>query len=133
MRKDIEIPKVKGVELAIVKEEEVGHDSWKVYLMNKNQFDIDNVLVSSKGYGTIDGENRQTSILRHLIGKVDSQDYALIEPIDPEVFTLSNEYWVSYRANGKVYDKKYVFVEGAIKEENLIEIKMLGKKGVLHN
>ncbi len=131
MRKDIHMPKVSGVDVAIIQEME-GLDSWKVYILNNNQFEIDNVLVSSKGYGTIDGEKRKTSILRHLIGKVEANDYALIEPIDSSVFKLANEYWVSYYANNQLFDKKFVFVEGSIKEENLIEIELIGKKGVLH-
>jgi len=132
MKKDIDIPKVAGVEIAVVKEEKIGNN-WKVYLINKNNFELDNVLVSSRGYGQIDGEERKTSVLRHLVGNVDANDYALIEPIDPQVFVLSNEYWVSYYVGSKIYDKKYVFVAGTIKEENLIEIKMIGKRGVLHN
>ncbi len=131
MRKDIHMPKVSGVDVAIIQENKA-LDSWKVYLLNKNDFEIDNVLVSSKGYGTIDGEKRKTSILRHLIGRVEANKFALIEPIDTSVFQLNNEYWVSYYANNQLFDKKFVFVEGSIKEENLIEIELIGKKGVLH-
>lgn len=133
MKKDIHIPKVAGVEIAIVKDEIIGDDNWKVYLLNKNDFKLENVLVSSRGYGQIDGEDRKTSVLRHLIGKVNANDYALIEPIDPNVFVLSNEYWVSYYVGTEIYDKKYVFVAGTIKDENLIDIRMIGKRGVLHN
>lgn len=132
MRKDIRMPKVEGVEVAIVNEEELGMDNWKVYILNKNDIPIDNVLVSSKGYGTVDGEKKKTSILRHLIGKVEANDFALIEPIDKQVFQLSNEYWVSYYINRQIYDKKFVFVAGSIKKENLTDIRMMGRKGILH-
>lgn len=132
MIRDIEMPKVEGVEVAVVKEETLGNDDWKVYLLNKNNFPIENVLVSSKGYGSIEGEKKRTSILRHLIGRVDPQDYALIEPIDSQVFVLNNEYWVSYYVGRKIYDKKYVFLPETITEDNLTEIRLLGKRGVLH-
>jgi len=131
MRKDIHMPKVSGVELAVIQENK-GLDSWKVYILNNNNFVIDNVLVSSKGYGMIDDEKRRTSILRHLIGKVEARNYALVEPIDTSVFKLTNEYWVSYYANNQLFDKKFVFVEGSIREENLVDIELIGKRGVLH-
>lgn len=132
MKKDIEMPKVEGVEVAVVKEETLGDDNWKVYLLNKNNFPIDNVLVSSKGYGKIKGEQRKTSILRHMIGRIDARDYALIEPIDSQVLVLTNEYWVSYYVGRKIYDKKYVFLAESITDDNLIDIGLIGKRGVLH-
>jgi len=133
MKKDIEMPKVEGVEVAIVNEGEVQEDDWKVYLLNKNNHPIETVLVSSKGYGQYKGDQKKTSVLRQLIGDVAPKDYALIEPIDPELFKLSNEYWVSYYVGRKLYDKKYVFVAESVSSEHFTDIKMLGMKGVLHS
>jgi hypothetical protein len=132
MINDIEFPEVKNVTLAIVKEEEE-ESPWKVYLINKNQFPIENTLVSSKGYGEAEGEKQKTSVLRHFLETIPGNNSALVEPIDPSVFHLNNEYWVSYYVGGAIYDKRFLFVPDAIKEENMIFIKELDKEGVLHS
>ncbi len=134
MMKDIEIPEVKNVTLAIAREQSVGESAeWKVYLINKNDHPIDNTLVASKGYGEKDGEKQQTSILRHLLQTVPPNSAALIGPIDPAVFHLNNEYWVSYYIDKQIFDKRFVFVPDSIKEENLTFIKEIEMEGVLHS
>lgn len=132
MINDIEFPEVKNVTLAVTKDEEDG-SVWKVYLINKNEFPIENTLVSSKGYGVKEGEKQKTSVLRHFLETVPANDSALIEPIDPEVFHLNNEYWVSYYVGSAIYDKRFLFVPDAIREDNMTFIKELDKSGVLHS
>ncbi len=127
------MPKVKGVELAIVKKEEAGDVAWYVYIINSNKFPIDNVMVTSRGYGRKNGEVQKTSVLRHVIGWIEAQSYALIEPIHPALFHLNNEFWVSYYVGGDIYDKKFIFLQDSIKVENLQIIQQLGLSGVLHS
>jgi hypothetical protein len=134
MMKDIEIPEVKNVTLAIAKQQAIGESpEWKVYLINKNDYPIDNTLVASKGYGEKDGEKQQTSVLRHFLQTVPPNSATLIEPIDPAVFHLNNEYWVSYYIDKQIFDKRFVFVPDSIKEENLTFIKEIEMEGVLHS
>lgn len=110
MKKDLPENIVKNVAVAVVLENETPEErNWSVYLINLKHEAIHTVLVSSKGYGTKDGEEVKTSILRHSIGDVDAQDYALIEVIDEQVFGLTNEYWLSYYLNGQIYDRKFIF------------------------
>jgi len=59
--------------------------------------------------------------------------HALIEPIDPSVFHLTNEYWVSYFIDGRIFDKKFIFVPDTITEKNLTFITEIDTKGVLHD
>lgn len=132
MINDIEFPEVKNVTLAVVKEEEE-ESAWKVYLINKNQFPIENTLVTSNGYGETDGEKQKTSTLRHFLETVPANNSALVESIDPAVFHLNNEYWVSYYVGRAIYDKRFLFVSDVIREENMIFIKELDKEGVLHS
>ncbi|HEY5692280.1 MAG TPA: hypothetical protein VIS49_12540 [Cyclobacteriaceae bacterium] len=132
MINDIEFPEVKNVTLAVIKDEDDG-SPWKVYLINKNQFPIENTLVSSKGYGTKEGEQQKTSVLRHFLETVPSNQSALIEPIDPGIFHLNNEYWVSYYVGNSIYDKRFLFVPDTICEDNLTFIKELNKQGILHS
>lgn len=134
MKEDISFDPVEGVAIAIATEtNEVDEPVWNVYLINQNDFFLDNVLISSKGYGEHNGEEIKTSVLRHLFEQVEPKSFVKIEPIDPAIFHIYNEYWVSYYIGDKIYDKKFIFVPDSIVEENLIHISMLEKKGVLHN
>lgn len=134
MKKDIEIPEVKNVTLAVARKKSIGEsDEWKVYIINTNDYPIENTLVASKGYGEKDGQEQKTSILRHFLQTVPPHSSVLIEPIDPAVFHLNNEYWVSYYIGKQIYDKRFVFVPDSIREENLSFIKELEMEGVLHS
>lgn len=134
MIKDIKIPEVKNVTLAIARIKNIGESyEWKVYLINNNDHPIENTLVASKGYGEKDGEQQRTSILRHYLDTIDANSAVLVEPIDPSVFHLNNEYWVSYYIGTQIFDKRFVFVPDAISEENISFIKELEMEGVLHS
>lgn len=132
MIRDINIPEVKNVTLAVARENS-SDSQWKVYLLNNNDTAIENTLVSSKGYGSKDGEQQRTSVLRHFLDSVPPRSAALIEPIDPAVFHLNNEYWVSYYIGREIFDKRFVFVPDAIRDENVTFIKELNMQGVLHS
>lgn len=133
MIKDIQTPEVKNVTLAVVREGLQGLEEWKVYLINNNEFPIENTLVASKGYGEKEGEKQKTSTLRHFLETVPANGSTLIEPIDPSVFHLNNEYWVSYYIGSQIYDKRFLFVPDTICEKNVIFIKELDREGVLHS
>ncbi len=134
MIKDIEIPEVKNVTLAVARRKAIGEsDDWKVYLINNNDHPLENTLVASKGYGEKDGEQQRTSILRHFLDTVPPNSVALIEPIDSGVFHLNNEYWISYYIGKQIFDKRFVFVPDAICEDNVSFIKELDMEGVLHS
>ena len=134
MKKDIEIPEVKKVTLAVVREKNLlNQDEWKVYLINNNDFPIENTLVASRGYGEKDGEEQRTSTLRHFLETVGGNQSAIVESIDPKVFHLNNEYWVSYYIGSQIYDKRFVFVPDTICPENLVFIREIEKEGVLHS
>lgn len=135
MKKDIEIPKVEDVHVAVVKElnEEKTAEEYNVYLINYKKESLENVMVSSRGYG-VDlktNEKIQTSALRHFIGTVEGREFARIELIMQDLFKLNNEYWVSFYIDGQIYDKKFVFLAESIKDENMIDLSVIEKKGVL--
>lgn len=129
VKKDIDFSPVKNVHVVIAKE----NDGWRVFLINRNKEKLENVMVTSRGYGETKTETQKTSVLRHMIPFLDSGEYALIEPIDESVFHLNNEYWVSYFIDGQVYDKKFIFVPDSIIEDNLTFIEELEMKGILHD
>lgn len=133
MKKDIPFYPVNKVNLAIAREkEDSGEYSWFVYMINKNDVTLHNILIVSKGYGEKAGEKQKTSILRHSIEALAPYSYAMIEPIAPSVFHLFNEFWISYYINKQVYDKKFLFAPGSTSEENISFISDIELEGVLH-
>ncbi|HNU47191.1 MAG TPA: hypothetical protein PKM40_00070, partial [Bacteroidia bacterium] len=92
---------------------------------------LEGVLITSKGYGIMEGEERKTSTLRHFIENIPPQSWVKIEPITDNVLNLNNEYWVSFYLNNTMYDRKYVFLPGVINEEFFTQIPLLEKRGVM--
>lgn len=132
MKKDIDFQPVTGVKLAIAKEEVDGHEEWAVYIINLNLIELKTVMITSRGYGVLDGEQKKTSLLRHVIQELGPQCVAKIEPIDPALFRLTNEYWVSYYIMDQIFDKKFIFTEGSMDPANISFIPELAMHGVLH-
>ena len=134
MKKDIDFAPVEGVAIAIATEQnDLGQEVWNVYLINSNAYYLDNVLVASKGYGNYEGQEIKTSVLRHMFERVEAKSFVKVEPIDPAIFHIYNEFWVSYYIGTRILDKKFIFVPESIVEANLIDISLLNKRGVLHN
>ena len=132
MIRNVQIPTVTDVAVAVVKElNEEKEWVWSTYLINLKDVEIENVLVSSTGYGEIKNEKRLTSTLRHFIGNVGAGSFVKIEPIMEELFAINNEYWVSFYINKEIFDKKFVFLAESICEENFTQIPILNKKGVM--
>ena len=132
MKKDITPPPVENIGIAIVKEQnELLETIWNVYLINLKKEKIESVLVTSQGYGTFDGQDVKTSVLRHFLDEVDANSFKKIEPIVENLFGLNNEYWLSFYLNKVMHDKKYIFLPETITEENLINIPYINKKGVM--
>lgn len=132
MKKDIEKPKMEGVTIAIKFDGSGEEAHWTVHLINSNPFELNNVLVASKGYGKQKGKEQLTSTLRHFFEQIPASGTQQVEVITQEVFHLFNEYWLSYYVDGMLYDKRFTFVPESIQEGNLIFIPELNSKGILH-
>lgn len=132
MIKDLPKNLVEDIAVAVALEGE-GPESktWYVYIINLKNQPIENVMVTSKGYGEKDGEQVKTSVLRHMIPQLDSNKSALIEPIDEQTFGLNNEYWVSYYIGKEIFDKKFIFLPESIVESNFIKLPVVNKPGVM--
>ena len=130
MIKDIVFPEVEDIAVAIVQEHE-GLDEYYVCLINLKFVDIKNVLVVSNGYGLSNDKQVKTSTLRNFFDEVKQHDYIKIEPIDKEVFGLTNEFWVSFTLNNQLFDKQFIFLPETIVEANFVNIPIVEKKGVL--
>lgn len=133
MIKDIEFPKITDVSLAIFPEtNELGTEEWGVYIINSKPEEIYGVLINAKGYGTINKEEKQTTVMRHFFEKIPPKDFQKIELIQEELFQLTNEFWVSFYHQGTLYDKKYIFLADTIEKKNFTQIPIINKKGIFH-
>jgi hypothetical protein len=132
MIKDLPENNVKDIAIAVALEKESAETKlWYVYLINLKKEPIENVLITSKGYGEKDGEQVKTSTLRHMFPIVQGKASVLIEPIDEQTFGLSNEYWLSYYIGTQIYDKKFIFMPESIVEMNFIKLPVINKVGVM--
>jgi len=131
MKKDLDVPEVHDIAMAVILEEEEGQNVWNVFLINLHIVPIKNVIVASRGYGELNGKRRETSTLRHFYEEIPDLEFTRVEPIMENTFGLTNEYWVSFYIDGKVYDKKYVFLPETISQNNFTMIPLLNVPGVM--
>lgn len=134
MREELQGPKVENVGVAVVQQtNELNEKLYTVYLINLRDEIIDEILITSRGYGVniSSGEKIETSTLRHKIDLMMPNEAKKIEPIMEDVFGLANEYWVSFWSHDKMYDKKFIFLPESITENNMKTIPVLGDKGVM--
>jgi hypothetical protein len=132
MIKDLPKNIVKDIAIAVALEREsVESKIWYVYLINLKNIPIENILITSRGYGEKDGVQVKTSTLRHMIPVVESNNFKLIEPIDEQTFGLNNEYWLSYYIGKDIYDKKFIFLPESIVEMNFTKLPVINKVGVM--
>lgn len=133
MKKDIIIPEVENVFLAAVQEwsDDFMEKVWYAYLVNDSDFNLDSVMVVSKAFGTIDGEMKKTSILRHAFVEVPSVSVVKIELVEKSLLALNNEFMVTFFIGNTLYDKKFIFKANSINENNTEEVPILFVEGVM--
>ncbi len=133
MRKDIIIPEVENVFMAVVQEwsDDFMKKMWFAYLVNDSDFQLDGLMVVSKAFGTIDGEMKKTSLLRHAFVELPSVSVVKIEMIEDSVLALNNEFMVTFFIGNTLYDKKFIFKANSIVEENTEEVPILWTDGVI--
>lgn len=131
MLKDIQENISEGVTLAAVYE--LDHEQqmvWNIYLLNYKNVPIEGVLIMSRGFGEKNGEEVTTSTLRHVVEKIPEQSIARIEPINEDVFQLTNEYLVTYYEGNTLFEKTFTFESYSISQKNLVFITFIGQQGI---
>lgn len=132
MKKDIEFPENNQVLMAICPGE-TKEDLWDVILINYQDQSLKNILVSSSGVGINENNQKiETSTLRHFFDSIDGFQYQVIEKMDPAIFTLQNEFWVSFWIGEKLFDRNFIFVPGSLNVNHCVQIDLISKTGVLH-
>ena len=129
MKKDIEIPDVDGVYIAVVHAYNSVYESydWNAYIINNKDVDLDTVLIATKGYN----EDKITPVMRHTIKMLPARSYAKIEYLQEAVLKLNNEFKVTFFEGNTMYDKTYIFRKNTINKKALQTIPLMQEKGVL--
>ena len=133
MKSDIKIPEVENVFLAAVQEwsDDFMEKVWYVYLVNDSDFNLDSVMVVSKAFGTLDGEMKKTSLLRHAFPHVPAVSVVKIEMLETSVLRLNNEFMVTYFIGNTLYDKKFIFRAQTITPDYVEEVPILFVDGII--
>lgn len=129
MKKDIIIPEISDVEMAIVYEYNTIYNTndWNVYLVNNNSFRLEMMVIVSKGFG----DKNISSVMRKKIDVLDAHSFAKVEWIQPDLFKLTNQFQVTFFVKDRLYDKTFTFKENTIKEGALRMIPELKKRGIV--
>ncbi|MFX0556217.1 hypothetical protein ACOCEA_05440 [Maribacter sp. CXY002] len=128
MKSDIEIPVSKDIFIALIHEwnDEFLSKDWNAYILNNKKIPIEMALIVSKGYD----ENRKTSMMRHAIAVVAAKSFEKIELVQEDVLMLNNEFYVTYYADNKLYERKFLFEKGTVTTNNLTTIPLIEKDGI---
>ena len=129
MKKDIHIPEVTDVEMAIVYEfnDIYNTNDWNVYIINNKNVDVEMMVIVTQGFT----ETKITSLFRKKIDKLPANSFAKIEFIQPELFKLNNRFQVTFFEGNTLYEKTFIFKENTIKEGALRMIDEIKKRGIL--
>jgi hypothetical protein len=133
MKTDIIIPIVENIFLAAVQEwsDDFMEKVWYAYLVNDSDFNLDSVMIVSKAFGTIDGEMKKTSLLRHAFVEVPAVSVVKIELLEKSVLALNNEFMVTFFIGDKLYDRKFTFRANSITPDYVEEVPILFVDGVI--
>lgn len=129
MKKDIQIPIVENVYIAIVNEYNAIYKTqdWNAYIINDKNVDLDMILIVTSGYS----ENKTTSVFRKKLDKLPKKSYAKIELMQENLFALNNTFKVSFFEGNNMFDKTYLFRKNTINLKALQPLPLMEAKGIL--
>jgi hypothetical protein len=133
MKKDIIIPQVENVYIAAVHEwnDDFMQKTWYAYLINDSDFTLEGAMVVSSASGSINGESRRTSMLRHAFVEIPPVSVVKIEMIEDSVLVLDNHFMVTFFIDNVLYDKTYTFKAHSIHEDFTSEVPVLFQPGIM--
>lgn len=129
MKKDIQIPEVKDVYVAVVKEFSNNHNTedWYAYIINDKEVDLEMVIIVSNGYN----DKKITATFRKRIDVLPKKSYAKIELLQEDLFALNNQFKVSFFEGNSMFDKTYTFRKNTINENAFQAIPLMNMRGIL--
>jgi len=129
LKKDITIPEVKDVFIAVVQEKHLEYHTmdWNAYIINNSDQDLETVLIVSRGYSS----TKQTAVMRHQLALLPARSFAKIEYMQEAVLALHNEFKVTFFKGNQMFDKTYVFRKNTINTKAFQPIPLMNTNGVL--
>ncbi len=128
MKKDIIIPAVTDIKLALVQEynEDFKTYDWNAYLINEKAVAIEMVIIVTHGFS----KKQKTATMRHKIAKLPAHAVAKIEFIQENVLKLNNSFKVSFFLENRLFEKNFLIKKNTIKPHFASELSLFnGKKG----
>lgn len=104
---------------------------WECYLLNLKDDPVLDVLITAQGFGNVEGEHRQSSTLRYYYGEIEPQAAVMLELVPANLTGLTNSYWISFKYQGHMYDRKFTFVPDSLNKVFLTRIPIVNQKGIL--
>ena len=129
MKKDIHIPEVKDVYIAVVHDYNENYKvyDWNAYIINDKAVDLEMVIIVTKGYS----EAKKTATFRKKIELLPAKSFAKIELLLDDILAINNRFDVSFFENNTVFEKSFEFRKNTINEKVLQNIPLMNVKGVL--
>ena len=129
MKKDIEIPEVKDVYVAVVQEYNKDYkcNDWNAYIINDKDVSIEMIIILSGGYNG----DKITSNMRKKIEIMPPKSFAKVEYMTELVLGMNNQFQVTFFENNKMFDKIFTFKKNTINVTALGEIPLMNFKGIL--
>lgn len=129
MKKDIIIPEVSGVYIAVVNEYNSIYKTqdWNAYIINEKDVDIDMVIIVTGGYS----ETKTTSVFRKKLDRLPKKSFAKIELMQEDLFALNNTFKVTFFEGNTMFDKIYLFRKNTINLKALQSIPLMEARGIL--
>lgn len=130
MKKDIQIPTVKDVHIAVVKEwaADFSSQDWIVYVINDGKSPLESVMIMSRGKHK---DGRKTATFRHAFKVIAAKSFLKVELIMEDVFSFENEFILTYFQDGTLYDKVFKAPPHSISERKITDLPVMDVKGVL--
>lgn len=129
MKKDIPIHAVTDIGIAIIPMEI--DQAYEVYLINKKNRVIRNIIICSKSYGEWEGKKIETATTRYFLDYLGNENAQKFEIMESNLAKVANEYWISFSLDNYLYDRKIVFVQGSIDQMNFSFVPYVEQKGVI--
>ena len=129
MKKDILIPEVKNVHVAVVRAYNNDYKvfDWNAYIINDKPVALEMVIIVTKGYS----EDKKTATFRKKIESLPAKSYAKIEMLLEDVLAINNLFNISFFDGNQLFEKSFEFRKNTINEKALQEIPLMNLKGVL--
>jgi hypothetical protein len=131
VKKDIHIPVVSDVHVAIVREynDTFKTNDWNAYIINNKTCDLEMVLIVTWGYS----KQLKTSILRKKLDRLPAKSYAKIEFMQDDVLALNNCFDVTFFEGSVMCEKSYVFEKNSSEPKSFQHIPLMNIEGILRD